>query len=129
MEKMLLKFSDVDVATDGAVRMNLWQGVTGEEKKQLAEIFAKQVRGRILAFKEGDEALAFEPYREGVSAPMVQLKEKVGEVTVTRTPKLMKLSLSLPLTMSRNMMQLMVMEQSTLLGKALGEGLYERMVG
>ena len=60
-----MKFSDVDVATDGAVRMNLWQGVTGEEKKQLAEIFAKQVRGRILAFKEGDEALAFEPYREG----------------------------------------------------------------
>ena len=91
------------------------------------EVFVNKVRGRMALDGEGN--LCFEPYQVGAKQATVMAKEIVGQTTVTRTPKLLKISLSLPIEMSQSMMQMTVLEQASLLTDAMHNGLYDRMVG
>ena len=93
---------------------------------ELTSLFTKRIQGRM--FKNQYGQLVFEPYQKSASMPTVLLKEIIGQVTVVRTPKMMKFSLALPIEMSNSMMQMTIFEQANLLAKALHTGgLYERM--
>lgn len=96
------------------------------EVQEILEVFHKKLRGRIHLDKE--HKLVFEPYETSSNIPSVWKKEQVGQCVVTRSTKAMKISLSLPVTMSQHQMIMTVLEESTRLGEALRNGLYERMV-
>ena len=93
----------------------------------LMERFGKKVSGRMFLNKERGE-LIFDPYNTGQNACTVRQKEVVGQVVVTKSPKQLKFSLSLPLSMSQSLMSLTLMEQASLVAEALRTGLYERMM-
>lgn len=92
----------------------------------MMERFGKKVAGRMFLSKERSE-LVFDPYNTGQNASTVRQKEMVGQVVVTRSPRQIKFSLSLPLSMSQSLMSLTLMEQASLVAEALRSGLYERM--
>lgn len=94
--------------------------------RPMMERFGKKVSGRMFLSKERSE-LVFDPYNTGQNACTVRQKEVVGQVVVTRSPRQMKFSLSLPLSMSQSLMSLTLMEQASLVAEALRSGLYERM--
>ena len=128
MNKIDLEFSNVEIGTDGAVKIGLWEHTPEQVRKQLAEIYARQVRGRVMTYKQGDNALVFDPYNTGQNACTVRQKEVVGQVVVTKSTKQLKFALSLPLSMSQSLMSLTLMEQASLVAEALRTGLYERMM-
>lgn len=94
--------------------------------RPVMERFDKKVSGRMFLSKERSE-LVFDPYNTGQNASTVRRKEVVGQVVVTRSLKQMKFSLSLPVSMSRSLMTMTLVEQATLVADALRSGLYERM--
>ena len=95
--------------------------------KQWLERFNKRVSGRAYVNKEG--YWMFEPYHVGQNMPSVLVKEQVGQISVKRFKNTVSISLSLPVTMSKNQMVLAVLEQYGNLVDALREGgLYERLV-
>ena len=128
MNKIDLEFSNVEIGTDGAVKIGLWEHTPEQVRKQLAEIYARQVRGRVMTYKQGDNALVFDPYNTGQNACTVRQKEVVGQVVVTKSTRQLKFALSLPLSMSQSLMSLTLMEQASLVAEALRTGLYERMM-
>jgi hypothetical protein len=94
---------------------------------KLKQYFEKKCAGRMYLNKESD--LIFEPYNRGANPSTVQTKETIGMSIVTRSPKMVKFSLSLPATMSRHQMIMALYDQCTLLTEALKSGgLYERLV-
>ena len=88
----------------------------------------RKVSGRMYLSKERSE-LVFEPYLVGKRMQKVRRKEVVGQVEVARYADKLKVSLSLPLTMSQSLMSLTLLEQASLVAEALRTGLYERMQG
>lgn len=72
--------------------------------------------------------LVFEPYLVGKRMQKVRQKEVVGQVEVARYCDKLKLSLSLPVKMSKELMALTLMQQAALVAEALQSGLYERML-
>lgn len=92
------------------------------------EADGKKVRGT-LTVKEGGVEAEFVPYATGQNPPTVQRKEQVGSVSVVRTSKLVKYSISLPVGMSMSIMGMTLLEQASLVVSALKDGLYERMTG
>lgn len=94
--------------------------------RPVMERFDKKVSGRMFLSKDRGE-LVFDPYNTGQNASTVRQKEVVGQVVVTRSPRQMKFSLSLPVSMSQSLMSLTLMEQASLVAEALRSGLYERM--
>ena len=94
--------------------------------RPMMERFDKKVSGRMFLNKDRGE-LVFDPYNTGQNASTVRQKEVVGQVVVTRSLKQMKFSLSLPVSMSRSLMTMTLVEQATLVADALRAGLYERM--
>ena len=94
--------------------------------RSVMERFDKKVSGRMFLSKDRGE-LVFDPYNTGQNASTVRQKEVVGQVVVTRSLKQMKFSLSLPVSMSRSLMTMTLVEQATLVADALRAGLYERM--
>lgn len=87
----------------------------------------RKVSGRMYLSKERSE-LVFEPYLVGKRMQKVRQKEVVGQVEVARYADKLKLSLSLPVKMSKELMSLTLLEQASLVAKALQSGLYERML-
>ena len=96
------------------------------EQQELLEVFHKKLRGRIHLDQE--QKLVFNPYETSSNIPSVRQKEQVGQCVVTRSAKAMKISLSLPVTMSQHQMIMTVLDECTRLTDALRNGLYERMV-
>lgn len=96
------------------------------EQQELLEVFQKKLRGRIHLDQE--QKLVFDPYETSSNIPSVRQKEQVGQCVVTRSAKAMKISLSLPVTMSQHQMIMTVLDECTRLTDALRNGLYERMV-
>ena len=96
------------------------------EVQEILEVFHKKLRGRIHLDQE--QKLVFEPYETSSNIPTVRQKEQVGQCVVTRSAKAMKISLSLPVTMSQHQMIMTVLDECTRLTDALRNGLYERMV-
>ena len=86
----------------------------------------KKVPGRMYLNKQRGE-LIFDPYCTGQKK--MRQKEVVGQVEVARYADKLKVSLSLPLTMSQSLMSLTLLEQASLVAEALRTGLYERMQG
>lgn len=87
----------------------------------------KKVPGRMYFNKQRTE-LVFEPYLVGKRMQKMRQKEVVGQVEVARYSDKLKVSLSLPLKMSKELMALTLMEQASLVAEALQSGLYERML-
>lgn len=95
--------------------------------KEFLKRFELRVPGRAYVNKEG--YWMFEPYHVGQNMPSVLVKEQVGQISVKRFKNTVSISLSLPVTMSKNQMVLAVLEQYGNLVDALREGgLYERLV-
>lgn len=86
----------------------------------------KKVPGRMYLNKQRGE-LIFDPYCTGQKK--MRQKEVVGQVEVARYCDKLKLSLSLPVKMSKKLMSLTLLEQASLVAEALRTGLYERMQG
>ena len=98
------------------------------EDAEIRKEFEKRVTGRASLDKEDN--LVFEAYNTGANPPTTLYKEAVGMVQCTRTPKLLKFTLSLPATMTKAQVQMALIEQYGLLLEALREGgLYERLTG
>ena len=86
----------------------------------------RKVSGRMYLNKRTE--LVFEPYLVGKRLPKMRQKEVVGQTEIARYADKLKVSLSLPLKMSKELMALTLMEQASLVAEALRTGLYERML-
>lgn len=87
----------------------------------------RKVSGRMYLNKRTE--LVFVPYLVGKRMQKVRQKEVVGQVEVARYCDKLKLSLSLPVKMSKELMALTLLEQASLVAEALRTGLYERLQG
>ena len=96
--------------------------------EEIRATFTKKAPGRM--FINNQNELLFDLYKVGTNPSTVQMKETVGQVVVTRSPKAMKFALSLPLSMSKHQVVMAIYEQAQLLANAVNdEGLYERIKG
>ena len=86
----------------------------------------RKVSGRMYLNKRTE--LVFEPYLVGRRMQKMRQKEVVGQTEIARYADKLKVSLSLPLKMSKELMALTLMEQASLVAEALQSGLYERML-
>lgn len=86
----------------------------------------RKVSGRMYLNKRTE--LVFEPYLVGKRLPKMRQKEVVGQTEIARYADKLKVSLSLPLKMNKELMALTLMEQASLVAEALRTGLYERML-
>lgn len=124
---MSTKILNTQVEMDPSGRVTISsEEFLSQDLRPVMERFDKKVSGRMFLSKERSE-LVFDPYNTGQNASTVRQKEMVGQVVVTRSLKQMKFSLSLPVSMSRSLMSLTLMEQASLVAEALRSGLYERM--
>jgi hypothetical protein len=116
----------VDLFSNGRINIQSDEFTTPQFKPFL-DLLSKKVRGRVAM--DANKNICFEPYHEGLKQPTVMQKEQVGMVNVRRTKKKVEFSLSLPIEMSQSIMCLTLMQQCSLVTDALGNGLYDRMVG
>lgn len=126
MNTMVFNNSVVEVENSGRITISSADFSSSEgDVAALMQLFAKRLSGRMYSNQEGK--LVFDPYAKGNNPPTVLAKETVGQVVVTRTPKLIKFTLALPVEMSQQLMSMALLEQSALVSKELREGLYKRM--
>ena len=96
--------------------------------EEIRATFTKKAPGRM--FVNQDNELQFDLYKVGTNPSTVQMKESIGQVVVTRSPKAMKFALSLPLSMTKHQVVMAIYEQAQILARAMNdEGLYERIHG
>lgn len=126
MKTTVIQNTFIEIENSGRITISSNDMQSQTDLTELTSLFTKRIQGRMFRNQYGQ--LVFEPYQKSASMPTVLLKEIIGQVTVVRTPKMMKFSLALPIEMSNSMMQMTIFEQANLLAKALHTGgLYERM--
>ena len=125
-QNIIIQNTFIEIEKTGRITISSNDMQSQTDLTELTSLFTKRIQGRMFRNQYGQ--LVFEPYQKTASMPTVLLKEIIGQITVVRTPKLMKFSLALPIEMSNSLMQMTIFEQANLLAKALHTGgLYERM--
>lgn len=125
-QNIIIQNTFIEIEKTGRITISSNDMQSQTDLTELTSLFTKRIQGRMFRNQYGQ--LVFEPYQKTAAMPTVLLKEIIGQITVVRTPKLMKFSLALPIEMSNSLMQMTIFEQANLLAKALHTGgLYERM--
>ena len=125
-QNIIIQNTFIEIEKTGRITISSNDMQSQTDLTELTSLFTKRIQGRMFRNQYGQ--LVFEPYQKTAAMPTVLLKEIIGQVTVVRTPKMMKFSLALPIEMSNSLMQMTIFEQANLLAKALHTGgLYERM--
>lgn len=125
MENTIFFTPEVNIhESDNSVRINL-STLTPQEREQLTNIFGKKVAGRMSM--EGD-TLIFTPYASNPQQKTFHRSEMVGQTKVQVTAKLAKFSITLPRTMSKDIMCLTLLEENNAVVRRLREELYESMI-
>ena len=125
-QNIIIQNTFIEIENSGRITISSNDMQSQTDLTELTSLFTKRIQGRMFRNQYGQ--LVFEPYQKTAAMPTVLLKEIIGQITVVRTPKLMKFSLALPIEMSNSLMQMTIFEQANLLAKALHTGgLYERM--
>lgn len=125
MENTIYFTPEVNIHENGtSVRINL-STLSTEERQQLMDIFGKKVPGRM---SMESDTLIFTPYASTPQQKTFHRSEMVGQTKVQVTAKLAKFSITLPRTMSKDIMCLTLLEENNAVVRRLREELYESII-